>query len=142
MYGPRALSDLRVALGGMLEDPDVTEDLLLVGVALAHHIYTAPPPWRLEDAVVGVFHGGRTRAVQLARVTLAMDVPRYDYGGRAAGGRLARHLPLIDWPRVWVELGGAKRPVDVKPGMRLIIDPHSDDVDAPELQERQLRLIR
>lgn len=141
MHGPRALSDLRTALGGMLEDPDVTEDLLLVGVALAHHIYTAPPPWRLEDAVVGAFHGGRTRAVDLARVTLGMDVPRYAYDRRPAGGVLARHLPLIDWPRVWDELGGAKRPVDAKPGMRLIIDPHPDD-NAPELQERQLRLVR
>lgn len=139
MYGPRALSDLRTALGGMLEDPDVTEDLLLVGVALAHHIYTASPPWRLEDAVVGAFHGGRARAVDLARVTLGMDVPRYDHGGRPAGGVLARHLPLIDWPRAWDELGGPKRPVDAKPGMRLIIDPHAGD---EQPQQPQLRLVR
>jgi hypothetical protein len=129
MHGPRALSDLRVAQSGMLDDPDVTEDLLLVGVALAHHIFTAPPPWRLEDAVVGVYNCGRPVAVHRARTELAMDVPRLRRTGSPWAGRSPGTCRSSTGPRV----GGARRRRSGRrpsnpPGARLIIDPHAEVV--------------
>lgn len=141
VHGPRALSQLRTVLHGLLVDEAVTGHLLVVGVALAHHVTTTPGPWRLEDAAYGCFPGGRTSSYRRAREVLAGDVLRVE-AGEPAGGALAAHFPGIDWVRVWTELDPwGVRPVDgVSPaGLRLHIDVH-DDVDEPA--QPALRLVR
>jgi hypothetical protein len=105
MPGPVMAAQLQRAVAGMLEDPDVRGDLLVVGVALVWHTTCGQAPHRLEDAVVNTWDGGRGECLSRALSTLTADIPRYVGGDRGiVGGALARHLPRLDWLRIWDEI--------------------------------------
>lgn len=107
-HGPTIRRDLlrlerhQARVAGMLTDPDLTGDLLLIGLVIAHHIDVSGAPGADFWAILAGLLDGDTEG-HVALDVITGDIPRPG----TPGGVLARHIPEMDWPRLWRTLDPA-----------------------------------
>ncbi len=128
-----ALRAYNNCVAGLMTDPQVTGDLLLIGLWFARAVHLGDPPkgegrWSDTAIAATVFGPGVVGAVRF-RTAMAADVPPVDPDtqawGTTRGGALARHLPQGRWTRIWSRFNpdgprDAVPPPPMRPALALV----------------------